>query len=31
MKNTQENFSSFSEEEIIKLADKVNWEKKGMN
>jgi len=31
MKNTQENFSSFTEEEVIKLANKVDWKKKGMN
>jgi phosphoribosyl-AMP cyclohydrolase len=31
MKNIQENFSSFTEEEIKELADKVDWEKKGMD
>jgi len=31
MKNIQENFSSFTEEEIKELANKVNWNKKGMN
>jgi len=31
MKNTQENFTEYSEEEIQELTNKVNWEKEGMN
>lgn len=31
MRNIQENFTEYSEEEIQELANKVNWEKEGMN